>query len=57
MCEGIPTPRTGYGRFLSHMDDLRTINCIYMCSVFQGIGHPIHVHGEGLCVRGRLSRW
>ena len=52
VCEGIPTPRNGYGRFLSHMDDLRTINCIYMCSVFQGIGHPIHVHGEGLCVRG-----
>jgi Glycosyl transferase family group 2 len=52
VCEGIPAPRTGYGRFLSHMDDLRTINCIYMCSVFQGIGHPIHVHGEGLCVRG-----
>lgn len=52
VCEGIPAPRTGYGRFLSHMDDLRTINCIYMCSVFQGLGHPIHVHGEGLCVRG-----
>jgi len=52
VCEGIPTPRTGYGRFLSHMDDLRTINCLYLCSVFQGIGHPIHVHGEGLCVRG-----
>ena len=29
VCEGIPTPRTGYGRFLSHMDDLRTINCLY----------------------------
>ncbi len=52
VCEGIPTPRTGYGRLLSHMDDLRTINCLYMCSVFQGLGHPIHVHGEGLCVRG-----
>jgi hypothetical protein len=52
VCEGIPTPRTGYGRFLSHMDDLRTINCLYLCSVFQGIGHPVHVHGEGLCVRG-----
>jgi hypothetical protein len=51
VCEGIPTPRTGYGRFLSHMDDLRTINCLYMCSVFQGFGHPVHVHGEGLCVR------
>ena len=56
VCEGIPTPRTGYGRFLSHMDDLRTINCLYMCSVFQGLGHPIHVHGEGLCVRG-TAEW
>ena len=52
VCEGIPAPRTGYGRLLSHMDDLRTINCLYMCSVFQGLGRPIHVHGEGLCVRG-----
>jgi hypothetical protein len=52
VCEGIPAPRTGYGRLLSHMDDLRTFNCLYMCSVFQGLGHPIHVHGEGLCVRG-----
>src|SRR4029079_19091907 len=52
VCEGIPKPRTGYGRFLSHMDDLRTINCLYMCSVCQGVGHPVHVHGEGLCVRG-----
>ena len=55
VCEGIPAPRTGYGRLLSHMDDLRTINCLYMCSVFQGIGHPIHVHGEGLCVRGNAE--
>jgi hypothetical protein len=52
VCEGIPTPRTGYGRWLSHMDDLRTINCLCVCSLFQGFGHPIHVHGEGLCVRG-----
>ena len=55
VCEGIPTPRIGYGRFLSHMDDLRTINCLYMCTVFQGFGHPIHVHGEGLCVRGNAE--
>jgi len=52
VCEGIPTPRMGYGRFLSHMDDLRTVNCMYMCAIFQAFGHPIHVHGEGLCVRG-----
>ena len=51
VCEGIPTPRIGYGRWLSHMDDLRVINCLSVCSLFQGFGHPIHVHGEGLCVR------
>ncbi len=52
VCEGITTPRNGYGRLLSHMDDLRTMNCLFVCSMFQGFGHPIHVHGEGLCVRG-----
>lgn len=52
VCEGITAPRRGYGRLLSHMDDLRTMNCLFACSVFQGLGHPIHVHGEGLCVRG-----
>jgi Glycosyl transferase family group 2 len=50
--EGITAPRRGYGRLLSHMDDLRTMNCLFACSIFQGMGHPIHVHGEGLCVRG-----
>jgi hypothetical protein len=51
VCEGLVIPRTSYGRFLSHMDDLRTLNCLFFCSLFQGSGHPIEVHGEGLCVR------
>jgi hypothetical protein len=51
ICQGIVIPRNGYGRFLSHMDDLRTLNCLVMCSIFQGFGHPLWVHGEGLCVR------
>ena len=52
ICEGILTPRQGYGRFLSHIDDLRTMNCMTICSFWQGIGHPVWVHGEGLCLRG-----
>jgi hypothetical protein len=52
VCEGVTTPRLHYGRFLSHMDDLRTLSCLTICSAFQGHGHPIWVHGEGLCVRG-----
>ena len=45
ICEGIVTPRRGYGRFLTHIDDLRTFNCLTICSFWQGIGHPIWVHG------------
>lgn len=56
ICQGIVAPRNGYGRFLSHMDDLRTLNCVVFCSVFQGFGHPIQVHGEGLCVRASAEQ-
>lgn len=52
VCEGVITPSIGYGRFLSHIDDLRFLNCLMFCSVFQGFGQPLWVHGEGLCVRG-----
>lgn len=56
ICQGIVAPRNDYGRFLSHMDDLRTLNCLVFCSVFQGFGHPIQVHGEGLCVRASAEQ-
>jgi hypothetical protein len=52
ICEGILTPRRTYGRFISHLDDVRTQNCLVICSFWQGIGHPVWVHGEGLCFRG-----
>lgn len=52
VCEGVTVPRLHYGRFLSHLDDLRTLSCLTVCSTFQGHGHPIWVHGEGLCIRG-----
>lgn len=56
ICQGIVAPRNDYGRFLSYMDDLRTLNCLVFCSVFQGTGHPIQVHGEGLCVRASAEQ-
>jgi hypothetical protein len=63
VCEGIVTPRTGYGlrplgHFLaSHADDIRTHACLVYCSVFQGIlGRPLHVHGEGLVITGEAER-
>ena len=56
ICQGIVAPRNQYGRLLSHMDDLRTLNCLVFCSVFQGFGHPIQVHGEGLCVRASAEQ-
>jgi Glycosyl transferase family group 2 len=56
VCEGITTPRLHYGRFLSHLDDLRTLSCLTICSAFQGHGHPIWVHGEGLCIRGTAEQ-
>jgi cellulose synthase/poly-beta-1,6-N-acetylglucosamine synthase-like glycosyltransferase len=59
VCEGVVTPRTGYGfrplgHFLaSHADDIRTHACLVYCSVFQGIfRRPLHVHGEGLVITG-----
>jgi hypothetical protein len=62
ICEGIVTPRTGYGlrpwgHFLtSHADDIRTHACLVYCSVFQGIfRRPLHVHGEGMVVTGRAE--
>lgn len=55
ICEGIISPRKNYGSAWSHLDNLRTINCLTICSFFQGLGQPVHVHGEGLCVRGHVE--
>lgn len=52
VCEGVLVPRVGYGRLMSHLDDVRTHSCLTVCAFWQGIGHPIWVHGEGLCLRG-----
>ncbi len=51
IAQGMIAPRNHYGRPLSHLDDLRPIHCLAVCSWAQGSGRPVHVHGEGLCVR------
>jgi hypothetical protein len=51
IAQGMIAPRNHYGRPLSHFDDLRPIHCLAICSWAQASGHPVHVHGEGLCVR------
>lgn len=56
ICQGIIAPRNNYGRLLSHLDNLRTINCLTICAVFQGFGRPLWVHGEGLCVRASAEQ-
>lgn len=56
ICQGITVPRNNYGRFWSYLDDIRTFGCLTACSFFQGIGHPVWVHGEGLCVRASVEQ-
>jgi hypothetical protein len=57
VCQGVTAPRVHYGSspfghfFVSHMDDMRFLNCLIYCSFFQGLmSRPLFVHGEGLCV-------
>jgi hypothetical protein len=62
VCQGPTIPNRWYavGGFkhfmLSHLDDPRARNCIVYCSLTQGVtGHPLYVHGEGLCITGRCE--
>ena len=56
IAQGIVAPRRHYGRLLSHLDDLRPLHCLAICSWAQARGRPVHVHGEGLCVRASAER-
>lgn len=51
LAQGMLAARNHYGRTLSHLDDLRPLHCLAVCSWAQGSGRPVHVHGEGLCIR------
>lgn len=58
LCQGVTTVNRWYGTIthwkhlvLSHLDDIRTRNCMIYCSVTQGVTQrPLFVHGEGLCM-------
>lgn len=59
ICQGVTVPNRwyalgGWKRFvLSHLDDIRTRNCLVYCSCTQGVAQfPLYVHGEGLCMTG-----
>ena len=57
VCQGPTIPNRWYGTgglkhfLLSHLDNIRTRNCLVYCSCTQGITQkPLFVHGEGLCM-------
>lgn len=62
ICQGVTVPSRWYAVggwrhfLLSHLDDIRTRNCLVYCSCTQGIlQYPLFVHGEGLCMTGRTE--
>jgi cellulose synthase/poly-beta-1,6-N-acetylglucosamine synthase-like glycosyltransferase len=54
--QGIIQPKLNYGNRYSYIDNIRTLSCISLCSVFQGNGHPLWVHGEGICVKASIEQ-
>jgi hypothetical protein len=62
LCQGVTVPSRWYAvggwkhLLLSHLDNIRTRNCLIYCSCTQGITQkPLFVHGEGLCITGRTE--
>ncbi|TDD96460.1 glycosyltransferase family 2 protein [Actinomadura rubrisoli] len=62
LCQGVTVVNRHYASrpwkhfLLSHLDNIRTRNCLIYCSCTQGItGKPLFVHGEGLCVTGLVE--
>lgn len=62
VCQGVTVPNRWYAVggwrhfLLSHLDDIRTRNCLVYCSCTQGLTqYPLYVHGEGLCMTGRTE--
>jgi glycosyl transferase family 2 len=54
--EGIVEPKLNYGTRYSYVDNIRTLSCLSLCSIFQSHGHPVWVHGEGLCVKASIEQ-
>lgn len=62
VCQGVTVPSRWYAVggwkhfLLSHLDNIRTRNCLAYCSCSQGVlQKPLFVHGEGLTVTGRAE--
>ena len=62
LCQGATVPSRWYAVggvkhfILSHLDNIRTRNCLAYCSCTQGVlQKPLFVHGEGLCITGRAE--
>lgn len=62
ICQGATVPNRwfavgGWKHFvLSHLDNIRTRNCLIYCSCTQGVTQkPLFVHGEGLCITGEAE--
>ncbi|MFV0461485.1 MAG: glycosyltransferase family 2 protein [Actinomycetales bacterium] len=62
LCQGITVPSRWYAVggwkhfLLSHLDNIRTRNCLTYCSCTQGVlQKPLFVHGEGLCITGQAE--
>jgi hypothetical protein len=54
--EGIIEPKLNYGNRYSYIDNIRTLSCLSICSIFQSYGHPVWVHGEGICVKASAEQ-
>jgi hypothetical protein len=62
VCQGVTVPNRWYAVggwrhfILSHLDNIRTRNCLIYCACTQGVTQkPLFVHGEGLCITGRAE--
>ena len=54
--EGVIQPKLNYGTRYSYVENMRTLACMSVCSVYQAHGHPVWVHGEGICVRASTEQ-
>jgi Glycosyl transferase family group 2 len=54
--QGILQPKLNYGTLYSYVENMRTLACLSVCSIYQSHGHPVWVHGEGICVRASTEQ-
>lgn len=56
LLEGMICPGNKYGSLASYLDNVRTFTCMTVCSFFQGISHPVWIHGESMTVSDRVDK-